>query len=141
MSAATTYTIENVLNALLRGGAFQAPTNVYIALHTGDPGDNGANEVTPAEWPSYVRLDSADGGTLAAAWSDPAVDNGESLNQIQRIYPVFNGPAPLIVSHFSLWDAASGGNCLLGAALTTARQINSADVFVVDTEKLTARLT
>ena len=37
MSAASNYTENNVLNALLRGIPFPLPVNTYVGLHTDDP--------------------------------------------------------------------------------------------------------
>jgi hypothetical protein len=112
-----------------------------VALHTANPGESaGDNEVTTGAWPAYVRMDSAAGGALSAAWSDPSLADGVSKNQNQLLYPVYNGASNLTVTHFSLWDAASGGNFLVGAALSTARTIQPSDVFVIDIEKLTVRV-
>ena len=41
------------------------------------------------------------------------------------------------MTHFGLWDAATGGNFLIGAALSSSRTLNPGDVFVIDAQKLT----
>lgn len=138
MSAASAYTMENVINSLLRGEPFPVPTDVYVALHTSNPGVSGGNEVQTTSWPSYRRMDSTEGGALADAWSAP--DGGVSRNQHQMIYPVYDGTGALTVTHFSLWDASEGGNMLMFAPLTSSRTIQTADVFVLDIEKLTVRV-
>lgn len=141
MAAASNYLENMTVNALLRGGTFTAPANIYVALHTASPGESsGANEVTTVAWPSYVRLDSAAGGALSDAWSDPSLDDGVSKNQIQLLYPLYNGLSNMNITHFSLWDAATGGNYLIGAALSTVRTIQPSDVLVIDIEKLTVRV-
>lgn len=135
MSAASNYLEGKIINLVLRGQTFTPPSAIYIALHDGDPGETGANEVTTGNWPSYVRKDSRDGDTLANAWSDEG--DGSSKNQKQLIFPVFDGGSAITVTHFSLWDAASGGNNLINKALETPRQIAPGQVYVVDIEKLT----
>ena len=65
MSAASNYTETNVINALLRGVPFPIPSGIYVSLHTGDPGEDGANEVSPDDWPAYVRKDAAVGGDVS----------------------------------------------------------------------------
>ena len=51
---------------------------------------------------------------------------------------MFDGSGPLTVTHFSIWDAATAGNMLTYAPLSSSRTINVGDVFVVDAQKLTA---
>lgn len=132
---ASTHTINNILNALMRGQAFVAPTTIYVSLHTSDPAKTGDGEVTTSQFPAYEREDSLQGDTLANSWSAPNVD-GISFNQKQMIFPVFNGPAQITITHFGIWSAASAGNFLAGAALTTPRTLSTSQVFVADTNKL-----
>ena len=138
MSAASNYTENNVINTLLRGSAFPVPAKVYLSLHTADPADVGSAEVATANWPSYVRKDSANGDTNANAWSAPV--DGVSSNTKQVLYPSHNGASAVAITHFGLWDAANGGNFLAGAALYSPRTLNPGDVFVFDVSSLTVRM-
>lgn len=132
---ASTHTIENILNALMRGQAFDAPANLYVSLHTGDPGTDGSNEVTTAQFPAYVRRDSLQGDTMANAWAAPDED-GISWNQKQLIFPLFNGPSDITVTHFGIFDAETNGEFIVGGALTTPRTLSESQVFVADMNKL-----
>lgn len=135
MSAASDY-LENALaNAVLRGVAFTSPTKTYISLHTAAPGDTGASEVTLGTFPGYLRKDAALGGTQASAWT--AASGGVSKNALQLIYAVYDGAAPLTITHFGVWDALTAGNNLLNGALAASRTLNPGDVFVIDVQKLT----
>jgi len=139
MSAASNYLENAIINATLRGQTFPSISSVYISLHTGDPGDTGANEVSTTDWPSYTRLDSTRGeGSLADAWGVP--NNGVTSNNKQLLFPVFNGGSSLQVTHFGLWDASSGGNLLIASSLDVPRTIQPGDVFVVDIGKLTVQV-
>lgn len=139
MAAASNYLENNLINLVLRGQAYAPPTQIYISLHTGDPSDTGASEVSTTDWPAYTRMDSTKGEVaLDAAWSAP--DNGLSKNQLQLIYPVYNGAGSITISHFGLWDAPTGGNNLIGAKLDTTRILQPGDVFVIDIEKLTVQV-
>lgn len=138
MSAASNYLENALINAICRGVAFTSPANTFIALHTANPGDTGTSEVITSSYPSYVRQDAAKGGTQSAAWTE-SVD-GVVKNAHQLLYPMYDGAAPLTVTHFSVWDAQTGGNLLFHAELDTPRTINHGDVFVVDAQKLTARV-
>ena len=135
MSAASNYTENNVVNAILRGVTFPIPNKVYISLHTSDPTDAGGNEVDTADWPSYERQDAASGGAIDTGWSVPS--NGVSTNAKQIIYPGMDGEEPITITHWALYDAATGGNMLVHAALDTSRQLQPDDVFVFNTGALT----
>lgn len=136
MAAASDYLEQKLIGLVLRGEAFTPPAGTYVALHTASPGDTGANEVTLVECPSYVRQDAAKGGAVADGWI-PQV-GGVTKNAQQLIYPVHNGVSPMTITHFSVWDAATGGNMLIWAQLSAPRTLNPTDVFVVDVQKLTA---
>lgn len=132
---ASTYTKDNVLKALLRGVAFPLPTGTYVSLHTADPGATGANEVSTGSWPSYVRRHAEAGGAIGSGWTAPS--SGSSTNTNQLTYPSNNGGGSVTVTHFAIWDAASGGNCLDSAALTTSRTLAPGDILVFDIGSLT----
>ena len=132
--SASRHTVENIINALIRGQPFTIPSQLFVSLHTADPGQTGANEVTLTQWPDYVRRDSFQGDTRTNAWSSVDVD-GVSWNQKQIIFPVFNGPAPITITHFGLFDGTAGAFLTYGALLTP-RQLDTSQVFVADRNKL-----
>ena len=138
MSAASDYLENKIIESVFRGAAFPLPAKLYIALHTSNPTDAGGNEVTPTAWPSYARQDAAKGGANPAGWT--ASVDGTTKNALQLIFPVFDGVANLTITHFSVYDAATGGNMLVYGALLTSRTVQTGDVFVVDTQKLTVQV-
>lgn len=139
MSAASNYLETQLFNLIFRGTAFTPPAKTYIALHTADPTETGsAGEVATATWPSYLRQDAAKGGAQSAAWTVPS--DGTGKNALQLLYAMYDGAAPLTVTHFSVWDAQTGGNMLVYAPLASARTINNGDVFVIDAQKLTGQV-
>lgn len=139
MSAASNYLENALVNAVLRQQSFTSPSAIFLSLHTADPNETGASEVTTAAWPSYVRMDITKGEvSLADAWTAP--DNGLVRNTQQILFPVYNGAGNLTVTHFGLFDASSGGNGLIFAPLDVFRTIIPGDVFVADVEKLTVRV-
>ena len=72
-----------------------AAVAVQVSLHDGDPGDNGANEISGGS-PAYARKsvtwNSASGGAITAS------------NQ-----PEFDVPAGTTVRYVGFWSAATGG--------------------------------
>lgn len=104
--------LENkILDYVYKGTAFTVnPT--YVSLHTADPGETGASEVTGA---SYARQQVA-----AAGWAVAASGATSNLNVIQFV----SMPA-VTVTHVGIWDALSGGNFLWGGALTASRVVEA----------------
>lgn len=96
------YAENAALEALLGTGTF------YVALHTGDPGEDcSANELAAAN--GYARQ-----GSLYTVTGSVA-DNDSELTF---------GPATAdqgTVTHFSIRDAVTAGNCIAKSALTASR--------------------
>lgn len=137
MSAASNYTENNVINALLRGVAFPLPTGTYLSLHTANPGESGGNEVSTGNWPSYVRKDAANGAAIDTGWNSPA--DGVTTNAQQVLYPSHNGASAITITHWAVFDAPTGGNMLAYAPLNTPRTLQPGDVFVFDAGALTVQ--
>lgn len=122
---ASTYLGNALLNLFLRGVALSPPTRVYVSLHTADPGLTGVNEVTLAAWPAYTRRDAAVGGAVGTGFS--AAAGKQSWNALDLLWAANNGAAPVTVTHFALWDAATGGNCLFADVLSASKTYQPSD--------------
>lgn len=106
------YLEDKILAKVFNGSDFTVGT-VYASLHTGDPGETGANELSTSG--GYVRKSV---GSWSSA-SGGAVSNAASIS-----WPSLTAG---VITHFGLWDAVSGGNFLWGGALFTARSITAGD--------------
>ena len=100
-----------ILNCYLRGSSITPPAASYISLHAGDPGLNGANEVSTSDWPSYVRLHASQGGAMTAGY--PAASGKATTNALELLFPAHDGVADVTVTHVGFWDAPTGGNFIL----------------------------
>lgn len=118
MSAMTNY-LENAFgNHVLRNTAMTSPATVYAACHTGDPGEAGsANEVSTSGT-GYVRK--------AVAFGAPS--DGVFTQSGDTTFDVATADWGTL-THWSVWDAASGGNCLYKGALTASKLIETGDTF------------
>ncbi len=129
MSAMTDYLENKLIDWLLRGQAYTPPATVYVGLLTAAPSDSAAGtEVTGG---GYARVavtagtsawNNTQGNTTgASSGSDGTAENAD----------VITFPAPSAswgsVTHFGIYDAASAGNLLIQAALTTPKTINNGD--------------
>lgn len=110
---------------MIGGVAYAAPSNTYLKLHLGDPGEDGtlnpaANSVRQVVlWATA----SSPAGTIATSgavtWSN--VPNAESY------------------SHWTLWDSVgpTGGNCLWIGALSSVAAVQIGDTFQITNLTLT----
>jgi hypothetical protein len=106
MADLTNY-LESALLAHTTGGsAFSQPTEWFVKLHLGDPGEdataNPAAETTRAEVTSWTGTNPR---TNAAAVNWTSVSAAET------------------VTHVSVWDAATGGNPLAKGNLDEPRTL------------------
>jgi hypothetical protein len=128
MSKFSNYTENNIVQTTLRGAAFPVPAGVYVGLFTADPTDANvtANEVQTAAWPAYARRDAADGAAISTGWTASA--DGVSSNAKNITFAANNGAGSVTVTHIGLYDAATGGNLLYHAALTSSKTLLVGDV-------------
>lgn len=110
----------NLANAWLntmRGGAagttFTAVANLYVQLHTADPGASGTTAVSSTTARSEVTFAAAASGSISSnntpSWATWAGTNGE------------------VVSHISVWSASSAGTFYYSAALAASKTLNTGD--------------
>jgi len=117
-------------DAMLNNGSFAGGAAVWISLHDGDPGENGANEVAGG---SYIRQTS--GGF--AAFGSGTSDN-DALIDFAAMPAVGGGG----VTHVGIWDQeAAGGNFYIGGALTAARVVIAGDTLRIPAGDLDVTLT
>jgi len=141
MAGPSTAQLDAVLNAIARNIPFPTPpANLYVSLHTADPAQTGANEVTTAAgsgWVGYARVTAAAGtaGTAAGAvfggggvaGAAPTGTTTRSIsNSAALTFPASGGTSGSVtVTHFGLWDAATGGNWIRGGALSASQVIGA----------------
>ena len=94
----------------LRGST--TPGSFYIALHTGDPGEAGAQNTTEANYTGYARVAVA---RSAAGWT---VTGNTVVNDAAVTFGLCTAGSSTC-THFSIGSDASGaGNLFLSGALT-----------------------
>jgi len=88
-------------------------TNLYVSLHTGDPGEAGDQTTSEATYTDYARVAMARSG---AGWT---VTANAVTNAAAIVFPVATGGTNTI-THFAVGTASSGaGKVLYKGALTT----------------------
>jgi hypothetical protein len=115
---------QSLNQSVFRGAALPTLTNIYVSLHTGDPGADGqtANEVSGG---SYARYNSTANSTYWAAAT--AADPSTIANAQAFTFTTATGNWGTI-THFGLWNHATNtaaANYIGGAALTASQVVNS----------------
>ena len=105
--ALSAYLIPKLLDHVLKGASFTQPTNVYVSLHTADPGEAGAQNTSEAAYGSYARVAVARSGAGFTV-------TGNSVSPAATItFGAMTAGAGGTVTHFSIGTASSGAGVLL----------------------------
>lgn len=82
------------------------PGELFVSLHTADPGEGGTQATFEATWTGYARVGVARDGS---GW---AVAGGQASNAGVVQYPECTG-GPQTVTHFAIGTAPTGGGQVL----------------------------
>lgn len=114
--AFSNYLANAVLDEIFNQSEFTAPSNIYLALYTSDPGhDDTGTEVSA---PNYARQD------VTAAFAAAASRQVE--NDTEILFPEA-GESWGTVTHVGIKDAETGGNLLDHTDLPVDKQVNEND--------------
>ncbi len=119
----SSYLANKFLDAVGNGTAYSA-ANVYIKLHTGDPGANGTANAATETTRKEVTFAAASNGSIA---SDAAVTWTNIAGTEDATY-------------FTAWDNASAGNFLFSGTITGNAYV-AGDTYTIPSGSLTASLT
>ena len=120
MAGKSDYLESLVLTRCFKGGAISTMgAGPWLSLHTASLDDAGTG--TEVSGGSYARVATATTDWTVSGTSPTQVTNANAL-----AFPVPTANWGT-VTYVGVWDAASGGNLLYLAALTTSRTINNGD--------------
>ena len=126
----TDYAENKLIDAVFRGQSLGAPATWYVGLLTSACSDSSAG--TEVSGGSYARVAVTAGltqwaGTQSAGSTSASSGTGGQTSNNAAI----TFPAPTAnwgsVTHFALYDAASGGNQWVCQSLTTGKTVNNGD--------------
>lgn len=109
----SSYLANKVLDAIGNNTSF-AITSVYMKLHTGDPGSAGTANAATETTRKLVSFAVAASGTMS--------------NDAQIQWTSVTGSEDF--THYSMWDASSGGN-FLWSGTVTADAVTTGDYFTI----------
>lgn len=128
--ALSNFLTNKLIDFVMRGQAYTAPTTVYVALATST--GSAAACGTEVAYTGYARVAVTSSltnwsGTQGATTT--AVSSGTSGQTSNNATITFPAPTsgPNTVTEFCVFDAATSGNLLWRAALTTSKTLNNGD--------------
>jgi len=111
------YWENKILDHIFGKGSYTPPV-IYVALSTADPTDDGSGFAEPSG-NGYARVQTSASDWNAA--SGGSLDNADDVNFEQA-----TGNWGTI-THFALFDAATGGNMLAYGSLSQPKTIGASD--------------
>ena len=122
MAALSNYAEGELIKHIFRTGSFTKPTVLGVALFTSNPAEDASG--TEVSGGAYARVQH---NPADANWDAISGTNGTTANTSTITFPTPSGANWGSVTHFGVFDAASGGNLLFYGALTTSTTINDGD--------------
>jgi hypothetical protein len=113
-----------ILDHVFAGAAYTAPTTLYLALFTAAPGETGGGTEVTTSGTAYARE------TVAFTTTGNTTSNNASV-EYSTATATFG-----TVTHVGVFDAATAGNLMAYAALSSSKTIDTGDVFRVPTGDL-----
>lgn len=109
--------LEETILLWISGTNFpSAPTTLYFSVHSADPSDTGASEVTATYFSGRASYTSSNFTTPETIASDRQIKNSAIIN-------FGNSIASGSISWIGIWDAATSGNFLCSFQLVDADSI------------------
>jgi hypothetical protein len=123
----TSYIDNKLIDHLLGSGTYTKPASLYVALYVGDPA-GGGTEI------------STSGTAYARQSGSFSVSGGTATNSASIEYSAATS-AWGTINYVAIFDASTGGNMLVSAALSSAKTIGTGDVLRIPTGQLSVTLT
>ena len=109
------YAELKLLDHVTGRATFTIPTNVYLKLHTGDPGEDATSNAATETTRKVTSWSAASSGSIATS----ALVEWTNVSTTETY------------THWSMWDAATAGNALWKGALSASAAVTAGDTFQI----------
>lgn len=123
----SSYADNKLIDHLLGSGTYTKPSATYVALYVGDPLGSGTEVSTSGS--GYARQ--------SAAFT---ISTNTASNSADLEWPIATS-AWGTITHAAIFDASSGGNMLVSAALLVSKTVTIGDIIRIPASDLTVTLT
>jgi hypothetical protein len=129
MAAMSDFLENKLVDHLLRGTSYTAPTTLYVALYTSPTTDAGGGTEITIGTNNYARASVVSSGS---AWANTQASGtgvstgtgGVTSNSSAITFPVPSGSWGT-VTNFGILSLATGGDLLFHGALTVSQTVNT----------------
>lgn len=121
MGSVSNYLELELLDHILKVGAYSQPANLYIALSTADPTDDGSGIAEPSGG-SYARL-------VNNSWETAANRHTENSSAISFVQAT---GAWGTITHFAIFDHLSAGNMIAHGSLASSISVVNGNIVSFD---------
>jgi len=87
-------------------------TNLYVSLHTADPGEGGSQNTSETTYPSYARQPVA---RTTGGWTVSGTDPTQVVNAGTITFPQASGVTSDLLTHWGIGLSVSGAGTLLAS--------------------------
>ncbi len=131
----------NEILTWIKGSSFPtALSNVYVSIHTGDPGTAGtSNDVTLTVTGSSNRTAISASAFTGVTGASPSGFEIKNTNTVQITTNAQNGTQQTL-THFGLWDSQTSGNFIASGALTSSVDVQSGDTVQFNSNALAIKV-
>lgn len=132
-----TYTENAILNHLFRGQAYTAPSTLYLGVGKSAPNESGIG-LTEPDAPSYKRYEITSNTTN---WTEPtsgSLSNSIAFRFAEAETSWTTAASPL--THWAIFDAATGGNMLFFGSLLKAQEVPSGGILEIPQNALETKI-
>lgn len=131
----------NEILTWIKGSSFPtALSNVYVSIHTGDPGTAGtSNDVTLTVTGSSNRTAISASAFTGVTGASPSGFEIKNTNTVQITTNAQNGTQQTL-THFGLWDSQTSGNFIASGALTASVDVQSGDTVQFNSNALAIKV-
>ena len=113
-----------------------AAGNIYVSLHTADPGESGNQSTNETGYGGYTRQGKTRAGT------EFTVVAGVATNVSDIVFPIVASGGPVTFTHVGIGTAVSGtGKLMYSGALTTPKTAQNGDAPKILAGSLTITIT
>ena len=134
------YFATQVLN-WVKGSPFPtALANVYVSLHSADPGTAGTSGDVTNTITNSVNRTSISSSALSVVAGASGGGFEVTNTGVVQLTTSANNVTPITVTHFGVWDAASGGNFLASGLLTSSVDVEIGDTVQFNINAMAVRV-
>jgi hypothetical protein len=125
MANATNYLENKLVDQVFRAATFAKPPALYVALYTAAPSDAGGGTEVSGGGYARVNLPPSDTNWGATQGGVSGVSSGTGGATQNAVAITFATPSADWghLTHFAIYDAATGGNPLVWGPLSTPRDV------------------